>query len=175
MFDEIEKAITEVQQPRSRFQIERFVIGQHQTPEMQYYQVCLELDGAIYNYKLTEIQLKKGQLKIDKLRKSGDEIKELKAQEIELGLKRTKSVMLGAERELTALIDLWNEFPHKYSRQEIEDAQPDYWKARLTGNAKAMLLGGNSVGYAHIEAMEQAGVLNELIADVLESKKELGL
>jgi hypothetical protein len=41
MFEAIEQAIAEVQQPRSRFQLERFVLGQHATPEMRYYQTVL--------------------------------------------------------------------------------------------------------------------------------------
>jgi hypothetical protein len=175
MFDEINKAIAEVQQPRSRFQLERFVLGQHATEEMKYYQTVLELQDAIYKYKLAVINVKKAEIKIAKLRATGDEIDELKAQEKELGLAQTRFAMIGAEREMTALLEIFNSFEHKYTREEIEAAQPDYWQARLTGNARAMLMGGNNVNAGHIEAMEQAGVLEALIAEVQESKRELGL
>ena len=90
MFDEIDKAILEVQQPRSRFQLERFVLGQHATPEMQYYQTVIELQDSIYKYKLAAINVKKAELKISKLRSTGDDLDELKAQEVELGLAQTK-------------------------------------------------------------------------------------
>jgi len=173
MFDEIDKAIAEIQQPRSRFQLDRFVLGQHATPEMQYYQTVIELQDMIYKYKLAQIGVKKSEAKIAKLRKTGDEIDELKAQEIELGLAQTKFTMLGAERELAHLIDIWNGFKHKYTREEIEEAQPDYWQARLTNNAKAMLMGGSGVNPAHIEAMDQAGVLDGFVELVEQSKKEL--
>ena len=173
MFEEIEKAIAEVQQPRSRFQLERFVLGQHSTPEMQYYQVCIELQDMMYKYKLAEINKKKTDLKIARLRSTGDELDELKAQEIELGQEQTKFAVIGAQRELAHLIDIWESFQHKYTRQEIEAAQPDYWQARLTNNAKAMLMGGQSVNAAHIEAMEQAGVLDSFVAEVEKTKKEL--
>ena len=86
MFEEINKAIAEIQQPRSRFQLERFVLGQHSTPEMQYYQTVIELQDSIYKYKLAVINVKKSELKISKLRATGDELDELKAQEVELGL-----------------------------------------------------------------------------------------
>ena len=173
MFNEIDKAIAEVQQPRSRFEIERFVLGQHATPEMQYYQVVIELQDMIYKYKLAQIAVKKTEAKIAKLRSTGDEIDELKAQERELGLAQTRFTMLGAERELANLIDIWNSFEHKFTRAEIEQAQPDYWQARLTNNARAMLMGGSSVNAAHIEAMEQAGVLDAFVAEVEKTKKEL--
>jgi len=173
MFDEIDKAIAEVQQPRSRFEIERFVLGQHATPEMQYYQTVIELQDMIYKYKHAQIAVKKTEVKIAKLRSTGDELDDLKAQELELGLAQTQFTMLGAERELAHLVDIWNGFQHKFTRAEIEQAQPDYWQARLTNNAKAMLMGGSSVNAAHIEAMEQAGVLDAFVAEVEKTKKEL--
>ena len=173
MFDEIDKAIAEVQQPRSRFQLERFVLGQHATPEMQYYQTVIELQDMIYKYKLAQLNVKKSEIKIAKLRQTGDELDELKAQEIELGLVQSRFTMLGAERELKHLMEIFESFSHKYTRQEIEAAQPNYWQARLTNNAKAMLMGGQSVNASHIEAMEQAGVLDSFVAEVEKTKKEL--
>jgi hypothetical protein len=173
MFEEIEKAIAEIQQPRSRFQLERFVLGQHATPEMRYYQTVLELQDAIHKYKVAVIAVKKSELKIVKLRATGDELDELKAQEVELGLAQTSYAMVGAEREMKHLLEIFDTFTHKYTREEIEAAQPDYWQARLTNNAKAMLMGGSSVNAAHIEAMEQAGVLDSFVAEVEKTKKEL--
>ena len=173
MFQEIEKAIAEVQQPRSRFQLERFVLGQHATDEMRYYQTVIELQDAIYKYKLAVINVKKSELKIAKLRATGDELDELKAQQVELGLAQTGFAMLGAEREMKHLLEIFDTFTHKYTRAEIEAAQPDYWQARLTNNARAMLMGGSSVNASHIEAMEQAGVLDNFVAEVEKTKKEL--
>jgi hypothetical protein len=173
MFAEVEKAIAEVQQPRSRFQLERFVLGQHATDEMRYYQTVIELQDSIYKYKLAVINVKKAQLKIAKLRATGDELDELKAQEVELGLAQTSFAMVGAEREMKHLLEIFETFEKKYTRNEIEAAQLDYWQARLTNNAKAMLMGGASVNPAHIEAMEQAGVLDSFVAEVEKTKREL--
>lgn len=170
---DIEAAILEVQQPRSRFQLERFVLGQHPTPEMQYYQTCIELQDMIYKYQSAQIALKKQELKIQRLRETGDELDELKAQQKEIGLRQTRLAVLGAERELGHLIEIFSAFEKKYTREEIEAAQPDYWSKRLTGNARAMLMAGSGVNPAHIEAMQQAGVLEHLIAEVEESKQEL--
>jgi hypothetical protein len=173
MFDEINKAIAEVQQPRSRFQLESFVLGQHATQEMKYYQTVLELQDAIYKYKLAKIAVQKAELKIAKLRATGDQLDELKAQEVELGLAQTGFAMVGAEREMKQLLEIFDSFTHKYTREEIEAAQPDYWQSRLTNNAKAMLMSGQSVNPAHIEAMEQAGILDQFVIEVEKTKKEL--
>ena len=173
MLDKIEQAIAEVQQPRSRFQLEVFVLGQHSTPEMKYYQTVIELQDAIYKYKLAQINVKKSELKIDRLRSTKDDLDELKAQELEVGLAQTQFAMLGAEREMKHLIEIWESFDQKFTRAQIEAAQPDYWQARLTNNAKAMLMGGSGVNAAHIEAMEQAGVLDSFVAEVKNTKREL--
>jgi hypothetical protein len=173
MFEELHKAINEIQQPRSNFQIDAFVLGQHATPEMKYYQTLLELQDTIYKYRLAEINLKKSKVKIDRLRSTNDELDELKAQEIELGVEQTLYAMNGAKREMEYLLEIYDSFTHKFTRAEIEAAQPDYWQARLTNNAKAMLMGGAGVNPAHIEAMEQAGVLDDFVAEVEKTKKEL--
>ena len=52
---EITEAIQAIQQPRSRFQIENFVLGQHDTIEMQFYQLCLELQMLMHSYETSEI------------------------------------------------------------------------------------------------------------------------
>lgn len=173
MFEEIEKAIADVQQPRSRFQLERFVLGQHATEEMRYYQVVIELQDAIYKYKSAKISVKKSELKIARLRSTQDELDELKAEELELGLSQTWLAMIGAEREMKHLVEIFDSFERKFTRAEIEAAQPEYWQARLTNNAKAMLMGGSGVNAAHIEAMEQAGVLDKFVLEVEKAKKEL--
>jgi len=175
MLDKIEEAIAEIQQPRSQFQLERFVVGQHPTKEMQYYQTCIELQDMIYKFQLAQISVKKQEVKIARLRDTGDELDELEAQELEIGLRQTKLAMLGAEKELNHLITIFDSFEHKFTRAEIEAAQPEYWEARLTGNARAQLISGSSVNPAHIEAMEQAGILTSFIQEVEQSKKELEL
>jgi hypothetical protein len=173
MFEQIETSIAEIQQSRSRFQLEKFVIGQHPTKEMQFFQLCIELQDLIYKYKYSKISLQKQELKIKRLRATKDELDELEAQEIEIGMEQTRLAVIGAERELGHLFEIYNGLEKKYTRSEIEQAQPDYWRDRLTNNARAMLMGGVSVSPAHIESMQQAGVLDAFVAEVQKSKGEL--
>lgn len=173
MIQAIYDAIKEIQQPRSRFQLERFVIGQHATPEMQYYQVCLELQDMLHKYEIAKINVKKQQIKIDRLRSDPDELSQLKADEKQLTLNQLETTMYGAEREIVNLVEIWKNFEHKYTRNEIEAAQPEYWKSRLTNNANAMVMSGSGVNYAHLEAMDQAGVLEEFIQEKIEAGNEV--
>jgi hypothetical protein len=163
MFDKIELAIAEIQQPRSRFQLQHFVLGQHATTEMQYFQVCLELQDSLHRYKDSELAVQIDEIKMSRLLATGDEIDELEAKRIELNLHQVRLAMIGAQRELTHLIEMWNSFPKKFTRDEIEAAQPEYWQKRLTANASAMIMGGSGVNAAHIEAMQQAGFLENFI------------
>lgn len=175
MLEEIQKSISEIQQARSNFQLKKFIISQHPTAEMQFYQTCIELQDLIYKYRHAELNIKKQNIKVLQLEKSNNETDRIEAEEIKLGIEQTLLAMKGTEREISCLIEIYNSFEKKFTRQEIEDAQFDYWKARLTGNAKAMLMGGVSVNPAHIEAMEQAGVLEEFVKEVEASKKELSV
>ena len=167
-FEELENAIIEIQQSRSNFQLERFVLGQHLTPEMQYYQLLLEIQDLNFKHKNALIEREISEKKIAKLEASNDEIKLLKAKQRKLGLDQLNLAILGTERELNHLLTIWNSFEHKYSREEIEAAQPEYWKARLTANANAMIMGGAGVNPAHLEAMDQAGVLDEFLSNSMQ-------
>jgi hypothetical protein len=92
---DIVSRFAEVQQSRSAFQIEKFVVGQHDTPEMQYYQCVLEIQSLYYTIKEVILEMEIAELEITKLRTSQDPIDELKAQIKELGLEKTKVVGVG--------------------------------------------------------------------------------
>ena len=160
---DISDAIAEVQQPRSRFQIVHFVIGQHDTPEMRYYQVCLELQDMGFKLRMARLAVRKAQIEIGRLEATGDELDAIEAEEKQVGLEQTRIVMRGAERELAILTDLFDESTH-YTRAEIEHAQPEYWQARLTRQTNLQLMAGG-VQWAQLDSMRQAGLLDELIAE----------
>ena len=158
----IADAIAEVQQPRSRFQLVHFVIGQHDTPEMRFYQLCLELQDMGLKLRLAQISVRKTDIEIARLVATGDEIDAIEAEEKQIGLEQTRVVMLGAEREIAVLTDLFDESTH-YTRDEIEHAQPEYWHARLTRQTNLQIMAGG-VQWAQLDSMRQAGILEETIA-----------
>ena len=159
----ISEAIAEVQQPRSRFQLIHFVLGQHDTPEMQYYQLCIELQDMGYKLRLAQINVRKAEVEIARLLETGDELDALEAEEKQVGLEQTRIVMRGAEREIAILTDLFDESQH-YTRDEIEHAQPEYWEKRLTRQTNLQIMSGN-VGWAQLDSMRQAGLLDQAIED----------
>ena len=171
----IEEAIAEIQQPRSRFQLIHFVIGQHDTPEMRFYQLCLELQDMKHKLALAEIQVKKSEIEIKRLLETGDDLDALDAEEKILELGQTKIVMQGAEREIAILEDLFNSCQH-YSRDEIEHAQPEYWEKRLTRQTNLQIMAGG-VQWAQLDSLRQAGLLEAAVEErkqqIANERKEL--
>lgn len=161
--DELLSAIAEVQQPRSEFQLNYFVVGQHYTAEMQYYQVLLELNDMIFKHKHALLDVEIQKLKIKGLREAGDAISELEAQKLELTLEQTHLAILGSERELAHLYAMWKSAPNKYTRAEIEAGQAEYWQARLSHDVEMQAISG-SVNPAHLTSMFQAGILEDFLS-----------
>ena len=159
----IRDAIAEVQQPRSRYQLVHFVIGQHDTPEMQFYQLCLELQDMGYKLRMAQLNVKKTEIEIARLVATGDDLDAIEAEEKQVGLEQTRIVMRGAERELAILTDLFDE-SQKFTRDEIEHAQPEYWQKRLTRQTNLQIMSGG-VQWAQLDSLRQAGLLDELIAE----------
>ncbi len=159
----ITDAINEVQQPRSRFQLIHFVIGQHDTPEMRFYQLCLELQDMGYKLRMAKLSVRKSEVEIARLLATGDELDAIEAEEKQVGLEQTQIVMRGAEREIAILTDLFDE-SQKFTRDEIEHAQPEYWQKRLTRQTNLQLMAGN-VDAGQLTSLHNAGLLDEVVAE----------
>lgn len=157
----IRDAIAEVQQPRSRYQLIHFVLGQHDTPEMQFYQLMMELQDMGYKLRMARLGVKKLEIEIARLLETGDELDAIEAEEKQVNLEQTMIVMRGAEREVAVLEDIFNSCQH-YTRDEIEHAQPEYWEKRLTRQTNLQIMSGG-VQWAQLDSMRQIGLLDELI------------
>ena len=127
---EIVATFAEVHQPRSRFQLEKFVVNAHPTAQMQYHQIITEIQALYYTIKQVSLELEKTRIEIKRLRATGDEIDEIEAQIKELGIEQTQVVGVGAFRELEILLELKSQYPN-YTRNEIEQDQSEYWELRL--------------------------------------------
>jgi len=150
-------ALAEIQKPRSRFQLENFVIGQHDTAEQQYKQTLIEIQALIFTIKNVSLELKKSEIELQRLKNSTDEISLVDAEIKELGMQQTRLIMAGAVRELQDLVQIWESFPEKFTYEDLESNQPLYWDARLTRQAQLEALGKNQVEWSSIDALRQIG------------------
>lgn len=171
----IYKALIEIQKSRTRFQLEHFVVGQHDTDAQQYKQVLLELQSSLYSYRVAVLQMKKIEVEIKRLRETGDELDELDAQIKEIEIEKTKIIVIGAQREISDLVEIWEMFDHKYTYEEIEADQPHYWDLRLTRQAQLESIGkGGQVDWGSLEALRQIGKFtNQDVENNLNKIKEI--
>lgn len=151
-------ALADIQKSRSRFQLEKFVVGQHDTDDQQYRQTLLEIQSLLYTVKVVKLELKKQEIEIARLKATGDEVDAINAEIKELGMEQTRLTMIGTERELRDLLEMWEQFEHKYTYEEMEQLQPEYWSARLTRQAQLEAMGsGGKIGWASLDALRQVG------------------
>lgn len=144
---------------RTNFQLEKFVIGQHDTPEMQYRQILIEAQMLIYTIETTKIKMKKTRIEIQRLEATNDEIDALEAQEKRLDLELTRNALLGAENELNTLEQMYKTFP-KYSNEEIEANQPIYWQKRLIRQAQHESAAAQSgISASNLHSMQSIGLV----------------
>lgn len=144
---------------RTRYQLENFVISQHDTPEMQYRQILIEAQDLIYKIKLTELDIKKAQIKIEKLKESADPLDLIKKEKTELSLALTQMTLEGAKLELQDLENLFKKYP-KYTPEQIEINQPEYWEKRLHRQAQADIVSvQQGISTGNLLSMLSAGLL----------------
>lgn len=150
-------AFNDIAESRTQFQLDKFVVKQHDTEEMRYKQVLLELQSLYFGIRVMEIEMKKKNIQLEKLRSTGDEVDELDAQILEITLERDKLSATGALREFDNLMDIYDSFEHKFTREEIEEGQAEYWNRRLNRQATLEAIGGSQAQASHLDALRQIG------------------
>jgi len=157
--EDIVSRFPEIIQSRSNFQIQNFVLNQHDTDEMKYMQCINELQNLYYTIKKVTLDLKKAEIEIDRLRKTGDEIDEIEAQKKEIFLEETRIIGVGAFRELDILLNILHSFP-RYTRKDIEENQKIYWEKRLSRQALFDSISSNTSHSAQLESLRQIGAID---------------
>ena len=161
---EIHSAFHEIQMPRSPFQLEHFVVGQHLTEPMQYFQVVIELQHKYHAIKRGLVTKARAEREIRKLAKTRwywPFASEFRCEE--LVLKKLESeqhnlALLGAVREADVLLKMWKSFGKKFTREEINADQKEYWGERLRRQAEQDLISTGAVGVGNQDAIRQAGI-----------------
>jgi hypothetical protein len=154
------QAFNNIQKSRSRFQLEKFVVGQHETPEQQYKQTLLEIQSLYYSLRIINLELQKDEIEIARLRSSSDSVDELNAQIKEIHVAEAHRSANGILLELKDLIEIWESFEHKYTYEELENTQPEYWKQRLRRQAVLESISGSQAQASHLDALRQIGDIN---------------
>lgn len=156
---ELEGAFLEIQQPRTGYVLNKFVVGQHDTDEQKYAQCVLEMQIKYDNIRRAKLNKRKLEIKIAELENKGTELDQIEADIIKIDLEEQDRAMLGALREFECLYNIWQSFPKKYTRQDLDENQEQYWKLRLQRQAYQDIQSTGRVGAGNHEALRQIGMM----------------
>lgn len=146
---ELEAAFHAINQSRTNFQLENFVVGQHDTPTRQFQQCIMELQVKTFNLRRQMIEKRKLLKKIDT--ETDPDEKELlliSMEELELGLE-------SQVREWNTLYAIFQSMP-KFTYEEIQAGEEEYWGLRLARQAGEDVLAHGRIGIGNLDAMWQA-------------------
>ena len=149
---ELFAAFTKVSQPRSNYQIEKFVVGEHLTPERQYMQAVLELQRKTSAIRRAVIELKKLNARL--LSESDEIEREL----IQVDIDDINFAIEGAAREFNTLHSIYKRYP-EYTVEQLQDAEESYWIKRLATQAQIDLEATGAIGVGNLDALRQAGLI----------------
>lgn len=167
--DELIKAFDEIQMARTPYQLEHFVIGQHDTEEQRYAQCVLELQikyDTIKRAILGREKLHLEKIKIDNESKEFSQknnqidarIKAIDAENKQLDIDEQDRAMKGALREFRALYCIFKTFKKNYTRDDLDKSQPDYWNKRLVRQANQDMLANGRIGVGNADALRMIGL-----------------
>ena len=127
---ELLAAFLEIQQPRSRYMLDNLIIGQRFTPESQYAQCVLEAQIKWDNIRLGRLEMERIDLEIAATTMPG-RLGEIEREKKRIEREQTERAMLGAERELACLCEIFEQFPQKFTHEQLQAAQPEEHRQRL--------------------------------------------
>lgn len=172
IISELQQDFEAIQMARPPFVLEKFVVGAHrQDSEAQgWAHAVLEMKIKYDAIRRAQIGRKIILLEIEQLDASGDEVDRLRADLKRIDLEEQDRAELGAIREFEALYEIYRSFGRRYSREELNAAQPEYWQNRLTRQARQDSQATGRIGQGNQDALGQIGMAlpgqNEQIGQV---------
>jgi hypothetical protein len=150
--DKLFAAFEAVSQPRSDYQLRKFVVGEHETPERQYLQVVVEMQRKVSALRRAVIERRKKLNAIDK--EVDPDEKEL----MQIDLDDMNFAITGAMREFDTLYAIYKSLP-TFTAQELQDAEENYWIRRLMRQSQVDLDCFGQVSPGNMDALRQAGIV----------------
>ena len=142
---------------RTSFQLERFVMQEHDLPERKFLQLMMELKSMRDGFIGDCFEIEKLKIEIKRLLATNDEIDNLEACKKQYILRQCEENMIFREREIKTIVRLINSLPKIYTYDEIEAAESVYWEHRLTRQAfEDMISAQTGINQGNVRANIQA-------------------
>jgi hypothetical protein len=155
--------IDAIQQPRSNFALEHFVVAQHVTPERQYMQTVLELQIKMFNIQRAQLEERKLHLEKEEQEeirdrwttsRRGKARAQIEIERIQTDLAELNLARIGATREAECLLAILDKLPN-FTYEELQRAEPLYWVARMSDQALRDMKTMGAIGQGNLEAIGQ--------------------
>ena len=151
--DALFAAFDAVSQPRSDYQLRKFVVGEHETPERQYLQVVVEMQRKVSALRRAVIERRKKLAAIDK------EVDLDEKELMQIDLDDMNFAITGAMREFDTLYAIYKSLP-TFTAQELQDAEEKYWQRRLIRQSQVDIDSFGQISPGNMDALRQAGIVN---------------
>ena len=157
---------------RTSFQLERFVMQEHDLPERKFLQLMMELKSMRDGFIGDVFEIEKMKIEIKRLLAKNDEVDTLEAMKKQYFMRQLEENMIFREREIKTIVQLINGLPKIYTYDEIEAAESRYWECRLTRQAfEDMASAQTGINQGNIRANIQAGTT--MAPNLLDFKQNL--
>lgn len=153
----MQNAFAAIQQPRTDYELEKFVVKAHDTEPRQWAQCVLELQVKYDAIRRALLSKEKIQLEVKELKAKGDKLSHIDAKMKELDLEIQDRAMLGALREFKALYCIYKSYQKQYTREELNADQVDYWQKRLKRQAMLDEQATGRISQGNLDALRQIG------------------
>jgi len=174
---------------QSKFQTHSFIVKKHNSGPREYRQLLLELNGKYNALKLAQIETRKTNAKLSILAKSIEKetdkdrktILECNYDKLMLSLSNQDKLVLDAIDECNYLYSEIEKMP-KYTNEEFEKAEEEYWKNRLLLDAELSIMSTGRIDIGTAQSLVAIGIdplnaqvligtaQNNKVAGLLESK-----
>lgn len=149
---ELRQDFDAISMSRSAYTLEHLVVKVHEHPTQQFVQCVLEMRIKYNSIRRFLVNQQKLLREIEMLEDELDkELKRIDLDDLEWSL-------LDAERQFMALFSVYKQFEHRFTADEIEQGQAEYWYNRLTKQAAQDILAQGRVGQGNQEGLRQIGV-----------------
>src|SRR3990172_2368790 len=135
--------------PRPAYVLEHLVVLPNEHITQQWQQCVLEMRIKYNNIRRSLLQRQK------LLRDIESEQDDLEVQIKQIDLDDLDWGLLGMAREFEALYTIYQQFPKRFTREELDAGQAEYWYNRLTKQAHQDILANGRVSVGNQEALRQ--------------------
>lgn len=153
----MQEAFTAIQQPRTDFELENFVVKAHDTEPRQWAQCVLELQNKYDAIRRAILEREKKEIEIRELL-TGDEKSRIDAKLKQIDVEQLDRAMVGALREFKALYCIYQSYPKQYTRDELNADQVEYWQKRLKRQALLDEQATGRITQGNLDSLRLAGV-----------------